>query len=367
MRVGKPLALAAACVLRRLVPLLLLAATPGCFFTDPINGRPAATIEDRDPKIPLKDAEIWLSARKSDDPDDDPLSYQWTASSCVDTTSCTVFQNGGSVEFTFKIPDKRLVIVGLTVEDEHGARNYATLSFTPVNQLPTATIQLQYPPPNGAGAYTVGRKLTFAAGASDADQDPLTIAWNKYPPPGSDPESVEWTTSDEEATLRTDVPGLWTIEVTATDTDDATAVDDIAFMVVDDQPPCIAATDPAAITGARYILTRDDGPRRFSVETVTDDLDPYPLPASPDEDLGGARFRWFVAGPGAGAPFVEVPGHDLHDLVIDPAIHAPGDVLGLRVEITDRVLRPSCDAAEPTCPAGGGSCLQRVSWTVEVR
>jgi hypothetical protein len=113
------------------------------------------------------------------------------------------------------------------------------------------------------------------------------------------------------------------------------------------------------------ILDQAAGPRALAVLTVADDLDPYPAPAGAgDPLLGEARFRWQLGPAGA---LADVEGHDLAELVVDPAASWPGDVLEARVEIADRVPRALCADDEPSCSLEGNACLQRVTWTLEVR
>jgi hypothetical protein len=53
--------------------------------------------------------------------------------------------------------------------------------------------------------------------------------------------------------------------------------------------------------------------------------------------------------------------------VVDPASYAPGDLLTLRVDVSDRVARtPTCDAADPVCSTSD-TCFQRLTWEVEIR
>jgi hypothetical protein len=135
-----------------------------------------------------------------------------------------------------------------------------------------------------------------------------------------------------------------------------------------DTPPCIASTTPDALegTGARYILRRADPPRRFAVLAVSDDLDPYPLPqGSTDPLLAQARFRWSVTAPDG--PLAQLPGYDLADYWFDPAAYAPGAIATVRVDVSDRVVRPAeCTDDAPFCPTTG-ACRQRLSWEVEIR
>jgi hypothetical protein len=104
------------------------------------------------------------------------------------------------------------------------------------------------------------------------------------------------------------------------------------------------------------ILLRSAGPRRFAVDSITDDLDPWP-----GSDAIG--FRWLTGPPGA---LAEVIGHDLPDLVVDPSELEPGEVLEVRVEVSDRVPRVlPCDTGQAVCPQV--ACPQRLTFTAEVR
>ena len=79
-----------------------------------------------------------------------------------------------------------------------------------------------------------------------------------------------------------------------------------------------------------------------------------------------ARFRWFVASPDSGGELQPVAGLDSDGLTVDPLLYLPGDVLRVRVEITDRTAAwPLCPASADSC--GPASCRQRLTWTLEVR
>ncbi len=372
---GKGIAPGLTCVIRTaafasLFPLVL----GGCFFTSDINTAPVAEITVENPGPLHKNDLVTFDALKSKDADGDPLTYYWLAMSCDSAMACDVpfsSQGGPGQTFTFKILDKRLVTVQLTVIDRHGAHGQTQTVIVPVNRPPTLTLQVQgvKNPDNG---YTVGRKLTVAAHGDDADGDTLTYGdWIIEGPVGSQPSQIDLQSpSPDLRTFRPDVPGFWTVSASVDDgSGDPKVMQSVMFAADADQDPCIAATDPLPVVGARYVVQRGDGPRTFSVETVTDDLDPYPVPiGNPDADLGGAHFRWWIAGPDAAAPLVEVIGHDLHDLAVDPAAYTPGDLLSVRAEIVDRrAVWPACPVGDPTCSAGGDTCVQRVTWGVEIR
>jgi hypothetical protein len=167
--------------------------------------------------------------------------------------------------------------------------------------------------------------------------------------------------------LQPDLAGAWKLAASVDDGDGGTGQDELPICVEADQPPCLAALDPMVPPGALVIVEQQGGARRFSVETVTDDLDPYPAPGGvTDPDLGSPHFRWSL-GPAGAAPAL-LDATDVPDFQLDPAASAPGTQLALRVEVVDRRgIWPTCSATQATCGAGGDTCLQRFTWTVEVR
>jgi hypothetical protein len=341
----------------------------GCLLGERVNHPPIAVIQVLDDDTMIHQGlSLRFVATGSSDADAHLLSYAWSARRCAAPTDCNQFLTASSPEFTVGFETKQPVIVTLTVTDERGAVAEASRTYTPENQLPTVTLQLTPAgPANATGCYTAGRTLDFYAEAADPDGDAIDLAFLlTVIPPASNPNVREDGAGAQPGTwfVRPDAPGNWTLTATVTDSEAATASDDQAFCVDAAAPPCAAALDPFAPAGAVVVVERDAGPRRFSVEIVSDDLDPYPYPGgSPDAELGGAHFAWFLGA--EDAPPSAVPGHDVHDFVFDPSAYAPGERLWLRVEVTDRVARASCDPILASC--GTPECPQRVTWTLEVR
>src|SRR5262249_60862266 len=104
------------------------------------------------------------------------------------------------------------------------------------------------------------------------------------------------------------VPAHWTAEPTAPDAFGGSTTKTQPIEVVPAQPPCLAITVPAANSDGRYLVLRDDGPRRFAVASVTDDLDSFP---------GQIQFNWSLGR--SGTVPAPVAGHDFPDFTIDPA------------------------------------------------
>ncbi len=352
------------------VTAVAAAALAGCFYTDSINSRPIATI-DTDGEAPRFLKQIYrLTAGGSVDGDGDALSFHWTLRSCPVGAACLeppfLEDEGVLVEFSF--PSRQPVAVTLEARDPRGAISTQTRTFTPENRPPVVELQ-PIDEANPSGCFTVGRLLRFVAGASDPDGDTPTLSWQLTVPPISNPNVlVHGEGADGTYAIRPDVDApSWIIQVTATDDTGATDDEQRPFCTDPDQPPCIEVTDPGVQAGAIVTLPRQDGTRTFRVETVVDDLDPFPFPGgSSDDQLDGPDFRWYL-GPAAAPPPL-VAGHETSDFLVDPAAYEPGARLSLRVEVSDRKVRPPCAPELASCEATPGSgCPQRVTWTLEVR
>jgi hypothetical protein len=357
----------------------------GCFFVQPINSAPQARIEKDTQGPHYRGDTLQFSARKSGDQDGELLRAEWKAFTCSpDGNACdtpSFASRAGaplSESFQFTIPAFRqdsaqatsLILITVTVADPQGAEHQDQVYVDVLNQDPSLDLQVQgFRSPSGSG-YPVGTSMRILAASQDPDEDAVTLDWRLYPAQGSVPANVRWQAIDDITyELEPDIAGLWTVEVTASDGFGGTVTLAEPILVQADALPCIAATEPAAPPQGRYILDRDGTPRRFAVLSVSDDLDVYPPPpADLQPPMGSASFRWFVATPDTAGGLIELGGHDVADLLVDTSAYAPGDRLTLRVEIDDRVGRDLvCAPAAPTCSLGGDSCLQRVTWEVEVR
>jgi hypothetical protein len=224
--------------------------------------------------------------------------------------------------------------------------------------------------PRPGGGYVLGLPMHIVVDAEDGDGDNVTLRWELRAPVGggSDPDAVTFEPENDRKYLFTaDVPGLWEVRVTAEDGVGGVTQETRQILIEPDQAPCIALTDPIAVAGGRYVVERSEGARRFSVLSVTDALDVYPLSADAAPQLGETAFRWRIATPDTGGTLVPISGHSAADYVLDPDALSPGDEVILQIEAHDRVARALCPSAEPTCSIDGDSCFQRLTWEVEIR
>jgi hypothetical protein len=158
--------------------------------------------------------------------------------------------------------------------------------------------------------------------------------------------------------------GAWEVRVTATSHGFANEKA-LMFMVAPDQPPCLAQWEPIVPPdGAALPLI---APTVFQVPLVDDDLDPYPpVPGQPL--LGSTTFLWSILLPGA-ATRQRLRDATGNSVDLDPSAFIPGQIVELRVEISDRkggVV--ACPDGEPVCPLSSSpGCNQRQTWRVEIR
>jgi hypothetical protein len=266
------------------------------------------------------------------------------------------------------------VNVQLEVEDERGAVGTDLFSVVIQNRAPVwDEIQVNGAnDPGPGGGKVLGLPLEVIAIVRDEDVgDPLLLDWEFPRAPsgaGSDPDAVVWEQrSDTEVRFVPDVPGLWEIRVTARDDAGGESMFPTQILVAPDRPPCIALTDPTALAGARYVIERSEGARRFAVRSVVDALDRFPLAASDGPPHAETTFAWRIATPDTGGELVAMSGHVAADYLFDPQGLSPGDVASLQVEVRDRVQRVMCPTAEATCSIDGNGCFQRLTWEMEIR
>jgi hypothetical protein len=160
-------------------------------------------------------------------------------------------------------------------------------------------------------------------------------------------------------------PGEWTVAVTARDTLGEQTELTVPIVVAEDRPPCLAQWQPIVPPEAATLPIA--APTVFQVSQVTDDLDAHPQ-VTGDPIFGRPEFAWSIlrAGSPVREPLVGAIGNTVD---FDPRAFTPGDLVELRVEIFDRkrIAIPCVDNA-PTCSViSQPTCLQRLTWRLEVR
>jgi len=367
---------------------LLLALVSGCFYADPINQRPSITIDGEPTEAVHRGDHLELFA-VAEDPDGHYVQYQWRAYACTEAlgeAGCDQFPFADGLLQTFPIDvpirladdttPVSLLRVVLVAKDELGAtsRPEEELFLPIVNRAPTLELDR-----SSRYAFVTATPIEIAAKVGDADDGPaavLPLMWEVFGPPlGDTANALADLTIDQDLEdpahlqfgkiFTANVPGEWTIRVTATDPLDGATTESTMITVAVDGPPCLAQVLPIVPTGGAALPITD--PTLFRVPVVIDDLDVYP-PQPDDEVLGTTTFAWSVKAPGQ-ATHVAIPGAIGNSFAVDPASYTPGDIIEVRAEIFDRtndVLL--CPDGDPTCSVISlPTCIQRQTWRVEVR
>ena len=372
----------------KLLPILALT---GCFYVDPINQRPSIEIQNGSGDSVYRGQTITLTST-AQDPEGQAIVYNWRVYACTDAsdqTSCDHDPLETSLvnDVTFTVPITRADIlpsenaardvtgvrVILQARDELGAtaKPDQILVIPVTDDPPSLEVGKSFRP-----AYVVDVPVTLFVKYTDSDDllTSLAVDWQVFSPLHDDTYDfvdtasgpVDQTHLQRAKKFTPHAPGPWDVQVTVTDPLGQATMDTIHVDVAADAPPCIAQYVPVAPLAAGSPPLPISDPTRFAVPVVSDDLDPYPSNPG-DPVLGTAAFSWSIQAPGATA-FTPL-GVSGNSVELDPAAYAIGDQLELRVDIADRLARPlSCPASDLTCAVvSGSSCIQRLTWRVEVR
>ncbi|MEO8552082.1 MAG: hypothetical protein ABI678_19025 [Kofleriaceae bacterium] len=355
----------------------------GCFYTEPLNQRPSLEIHRQNPGVPLSRGEIARYTAAPDDPDGDSVALTWRAYACHGSQCDAVeFDSGADTTFETMLPrfdangdTYDTLEVRLEGRDALGAT--ARPSQTDVVNLVDAEpeVVLRADPRHH---YVVDMPLGIYARVADADDGPdkVGVTWNAYAPPMAMANDTlvdrVAPVDDDPATYKqyakTFTPnaiGDWTIDVVGTDPLGATDHDTLMLHVDTDHPPCLAQWDPDATSAPGTTIPMSE-PTLFQVLVVADDLDPFPSVPN-DPVLGTTEFHWSIVPPGGSRQ--QLTGVTGAGVALDPDAYTLGDLVELRVEIQDRKhTLVNCPVGDLTCSViSDPSCLQRLTWRVEVR
>jgi hypothetical protein len=379
-----------------LILIALLGLGAGCFYTDPINQRPSVAIHPMTTGDLYRGQQMVTLDGVADDPDGDVVAFQWRAYACnqdgtTQTCDAAQYDSGVDHEFITHVPmtladpdhaSLPLNVVHITLEgrDSYGAtaRPSQIHDFNVTDAAPT--LEMRKEPRN---RYVVNIPINVFARIGDADDvlDATTDA-SKIT---LSPWMAEGPAIADNFTLTQDIPapaddavhfqlgksftptatGDWTIVLTATDPSLVSKQTPLPIHVDADGPPCLGQWDPTATSVPNTTIPITD-PTLFQVLVVADDLDPYPSVPN-DPIYGTTEFHWSIVPPGGTRqPLTGVTGSGV---ALDPDSYTPGDIVELRVEIQDRNhTAVNCPDTDLTCSViSDQSCLQRLTWRVEVR
>jgi hypothetical protein len=362
----------------------------GCFYIDPILARPHYHIVA--PDMVYRGGPVFLTAQLIDT-ETQAGSFDWKVYGCAGfdhgvASHCdgTPFYPASGARVADSTSSVRVMVpaatmsgamtqaiqITLEARSDRGAvalpdgsnQEFAVGDAPPVVQLDRQSHSL-----------AVGGPIDVIATYSDIDSalDQIALAWSVVGPGPTGSYSLDDLAVAQDPgdpghrkagkRLTPNVEGSWDVQVIARDQEGGSTTQQLTpFMVVPDQPPCLAQWLPAVPpAGATLPISTQTV---FQVPLVDDDLDPYP----PITEVPRLLFAWSILRPGETQREVQV-GATGNAFALDPAAFTPGDVVELRVEIFDRRRTAlPCDAAAATCSiASSGSCLQRQTWRVEIR
>jgi hypothetical protein len=366
-------------------PIVVIAiASAGCFYTDPINQRPSDGIEQ------LTDTQVFRGqlvnlTGSADDPNGDDIDFEWRGYACSDATAqpdgtrpgCdgSPVVSSSTKQFAFDVPDNRqdgvtpvrAMYVTLDATDTSGATAPQRWLVIPVADAPpTLALAAEQRP-----SYVKGIPVPIYAKVGDPDDTPSNVAvvWTAFSPTGSESLTTEQTEPvgsgqlQLATTLLPDQLGVWTVQAIATDPSGVSTTQSIDVVAAPDAPPCLTTWSPIAPPPGESLPI--SMATLFEVLVVTDDLDPYPA-VTGNPYFGTTTFSWSLMPPG-GTTHEPISATGA-GVALDPASYQPGDIVELRVEIYDRNHTDiPCDESDPTCSIGANSCLQRLTWRVEMQ
>ncbi len=371
----------------RALSILVLAS--GCFYMEPVNQRPSIGIVPSSSDPLHRGDNVTLDAR-IDDPEGQAVALTWRAYACSDATvpgGCddTTFKDSlptdAAQDFNFTVPihradgtDVQSLRIELDAVDSLGAtaKPSQELVMPVIDGPPTLMLRSQ-----SRYGYVINTPVQIYALVGDPDDGAPAVkplGWQVFSPtspappltdittpPATDPTMLQFGKQLVPDQLGND----WKVQVTATDPLGVQTVQIQPLTIVADHAPCLAQSAPIAPPPGSTLPITD--PTLFEVLVVDDDLDPYPTILN-DAIYGAETFTWSLLPPGATTRQV-LTGATGASVPIDPASYTPGDIVELRVEIGDRNHTPvNCTDSDPTCSViSDPSCIQRLTWRVEVR
>jgi hypothetical protein len=257
------------------------------------------------------------------------------------------------------------ICVAVRVTDRYGASAAASRVFTVEDRAPTAAIVQTSPAPTAAPLPLLSNLAFSAAGSDDLDPDDkksLTYIWTVTQPDKTTLSLGTCASPDtpDMCSFTASMPGTYHVQVTVTDPSQASSSASIDVLIAQDQPPCITGTTPRALQGIAFSYET----KSFVVDSVADDVDPYPGSSS-----GTFTWRYRIGQTGEFERWTTLANSNR--LAVGPALLAQAindiGVIQIRVEYQDSKGHSlsSCDPNADRCELIPG-CAQWITWTVQV-
>jgi hypothetical protein len=356
---------------------LLAGGSTNCLVdTGPINMPPTVQITGPSQSLHRGDNVIFTATIHDPDQSSNSLNAAWY----VGPDACDKATSGSPASCGTQHNDQCLYIpksldsicVAVRVTDRYGATAADSRVFTVDNRAPTAVIEQTSPAPT-ASPLPLLTNLTFSAAGSD-DPDPndkenLTFTWTVTQPDKSTllVDTCPSPDTPNNCSFAASMPGTYRVQVTVKDPsqvkDPSLPVSNpasIDVLIAQDQPPCITGTTPRALQGIAFSYET----KSFVVDSVADDVDPYPGSSS-----GTFTWRYRIGQTGEFERWTTLANSNR--LAVGPALLAQAindiGVIQIRVEYQDSKGHSlsSCDPNADRCELIPG-CAQWITWTVQV-
>lgn len=185
---------------------------------------------------------VQLNADASTDPDNDPLSYQWSMAGKPIGSQATL-SDPAVANPTFIADKPGNYLLNLIVNDGKLDSVPAGMTISTINSRPVA---------NAGDDRTVAQSLIFLDGSasSDADSDPLTYQWSLLSKP-ADSQSALNDTTVSQPQFTADYPGFYVGQLTVNDGHLDSGPDTVTVevpSVLFNHPPIISSAPPTTAT-----------------------------------------------------------------------------------------------------------------------
>ena len=240
------------------------------------------------------DTNVSINGSGSSDPDGDDITYIWTLS--IDGVAQPDPGNVSSFVVNTAAIGGSNVEVGLTVSDGtlNSLESIATFGVIALNQAPTVTVDAV----SGVLETGPGQNIDIAATAADVDGVIAVYAWTIDSEPQGATASFT-SPNTEDTSFITDTIGTYTVRLTVTDDDGATAFDVRTFVVASpNQAPTADITGPSiGQTGALvYFLGSNSFDPDGSLAAYDWSITQQPPGSSPVfSSINGGVDRKFIA------------------------------------------------------------------------